>query len=176
MATPLRGLVSTAAAVLALQIVLGGWVSTNYAVLACSGFPSCNGEWWPAMHFAEGFTLMRELGRAGHGGLLSFEALVAIQMAHRLLAVVASVLLGWLALRLLQQPALRRFGLGLLLLLLAQWASGLSNVVLGWPLPAALSHSAGAAAFVLLLTLLLARTAPRSAQRALWPQRGTLAT
>jgi cytochrome c oxidase assembly protein subunit 15 len=173
---PMRGLLWATIAVLALQIVLGGWVSTNYAVMACTGFPTCNGEWWPAMHFGEGFTLLRELGRAGHGGYLSFEALVAIQMAHRLLALVASGLLAWLALQLFQQPALRRFGMGLGLLLLAQWASGLSNVVLGWPLPAALSHSAGAAGFVLLLTLLLARTARRPAQRASWQRHGTLAT
>jgi cytochrome c oxidase assembly protein subunit 15 len=66
--------------------------------------------------------------------------------------------------------------MGLALLLLAQWASGLSNVVLGWPLPAALSHSAGAAGFVLLLTLLLARTARRPARRASWQRHGTLAT
>jgi cytochrome c oxidase assembly protein subunit 15 len=175
MTAALRGLLLAATAALAVQIVLGGWVSTNYAVLACSGFPACNGEWWPAMHFDEGFTLLRELGRAGHGGFLSFEALVAIQMAHRLFAVVASGLLIWLALGLLRQPALRRFGIGLALLVLAQWASGLSNVVLGWPLPAALSHSAGAAGFVLLLTLLLARTSRRSVQRAPWSQRGTLA-
>jgi cytochrome c oxidase assembly protein subunit 15 len=176
MALPLRGLACIAAVVLALQIVLGGWVSTNYAVLACTGFPTCNGEWWPAMRFAEGFTVLRELGRAGHGGFLSFEALVAIQMVHRLLAAVASGLLAWLALRLWQQPALRRFGVGLSLLLVAQWGSGLSNVVFGWPLSAALLHSAGAAAFVLLLTLLLARAMPSSAQRAVWPRHGTLAT
>lgn len=143
-----------------LQIALGGWVSTNYAVLACSGFPACNGQTWPAMHWSEGFTLLRELGRAGHGGYLSFEAMVAIHMAHRLFAVVASVVLAWLAWRLWRTAALQRFGQGLALLLLAQLASGLSNVVLGWPLVAALAHSAGAAALVLLLTLLLARTVP----------------
>ena len=81
-------------------------------------------------------------------------------MAHRLFAVVVAVALGLLAWRLWRAPALRRFGGGLALLLLAQLASGLSNVVLGWPLAAALGHSAGAAALVLLLTLLLARTAP----------------
>ena len=76
-----------------VQIALGGWVSTNYAVLACRGFPDCNGQWWPPMAFGEGFTLLRELGFAGHGALLSFEALVAIHMVHRLFAYFLIVLL-----------------------------------------------------------------------------------
>lgn len=154
-----RRLGLAAMALLVLQIALGGWVSTNYAVLACTGFPTCNGEWWPSMQFAEGFTLLRELGRTGQGGYLAFDALVAIQMAHRLGAVVASAALAGLAWRLWAQPATRRFGGGIALLLLAQLLSGLSNVVLGWPLVAALAHSAGAAALVLVLTLLLARSA-----------------
>jgi cytochrome c oxidase assembly protein subunit 15 len=148
---------------LALQIALGGWVSTNYAVLACSGFPLCNGQWWPDMDFGHGFTLLRELGLAADGGGLPFEALVAVHMVHRLGAVVLTVAVLWLAAALWRtaDPLQRRFGIGLAALLLAQLASGLSNVVLGWPLAAALGHSAGAAALVLLLTLLLARSAPR---------------
>ena len=152
-------------ALISLQIALGGWVSTNYAVLACSGLPTCNGQWWPAMDFGHGFTLLRELGRAGHGGYLPFEALVAIHMAHRLLAlavVAATLALAW---RLWREPAVtaRRYALGLLGLLTWQLASGLSNVVLGWPIIAALAHSAGAAALVGLLTSLWARA--RAAQR-----------
>ena len=152
-----------ALAVLTMQIALGGWVSTNYAVLACTGFPQCNGQWWPAMDAAGGFTLLRELGFAGHGGALSFEALVAIHMAHRVFALLASAVLGLLAWRLWRHgaPVLRRFGQMLALLLVLQLASGLSNVVLGWPLVAALGHTAGAAALVLTLTLLLARSAAR---------------
>jgi len=152
-------------ALISLQIALGGWVSTNYAVLACSGFPTCNGQWWPAMDFGHGFTLLRELGRAGHGGYLPFEALVAIHMAHRLLAlavVAATLALAW---RLWREPAAtaRRYALALVGLLTWQLASGLSNVVLGWPIVAALAHSAGAAALVGVLTSLWARA--RSAQR-----------
>jgi cytochrome c oxidase assembly protein subunit 15 len=147
-------------ALVVLQIALGGWVSTNYAVLACSGFPQCNGEWWPAMDFGQGFTLLRELGRAGHGGWLPFEALVAIQMAHRLFALVVTLALGAFAWRLTQSDGWRRYGRVLGALLGAQALSGLSNVVLGWPLVAALAHSAGAAALVLVLALLLARGAP----------------
>ncbi len=156
----LRHAAWAALAVLVVQIALGGWVSTNYAVLACTGFPQCNGQWWPAMDAGHGFTVLRELGMAGRGGLLPFEALVAIHMAHRLFALVATAALGLLAWQLWRtgQPATRRFGAALAALLLAQLLSGLSNVVLGWPLAAALAHSAGAAALVLVLTLLLARS------------------
>jgi cytochrome c oxidase assembly protein subunit 15 len=148
---------------LAVQVTLGGWVSTNYAVLACTGFPQCNGEWWPAMAPGHGFTLWRELGVAGQGGLLQLEALVAIHMAHRLFAAVAALGLGALAWQLwrCRSGGARRFGGMLALLLLAQLASGLSNVVLGWPMAAALAHSAGAAALVTLLVVLLARSTSR---------------
>jgi cytochrome c oxidase assembly protein subunit 15 len=95
---------------------------------------------------------------------LPFEALVAIHMAHRLFAVVATLatlVLSWALWRQLE-PTMQRFGAALAMLLLAQLASGLSNVVLGWPLVAALAHSAGAAALVLVMTLLLARAAHRT--------------
>ena len=144
---------------LAVQVALGGWVSTNYAVLACSGFPQCNGSWWPAMNAAEGFTVLRELGRAGHGGYLSFEALVAIHMAHRLFALVVFVGLFVLARALwrLGEPVARRYGAAFVALALWQLASGLSNVVLGWPIAAALAQAAGAAALAGGLASLLAR-------------------
>jgi cytochrome c oxidase assembly protein subunit 15 len=151
--------VAAVLAVLVLQIALGGWVSTNYAVLACTGFPACNGQWWPAMDASQGFTLLRELGRAGHGAYLNFDALVAIHMVHRLFALLALGALVWLAWRLWRQPglALRRYGVYLVVALLWQAGSGVSNVVLGWPIAAALAHSAGAAMLVALLTSLWVR-------------------
>ena len=155
-----RRLAWAAAALLALQVALGGWVSTNYAVLACTGFPQCNGQWWPAMDFGNGFTLLRGLGEAGPSGVRTLASQVAIHMAHRVMAAAVVAVLGLLAWRLSRNgaPACRRFAAALSLLLLAQVASGLSNVVLGWPLLAALGHSAGAAGLVLTLVLLLART------------------
>jgi cytochrome c oxidase assembly protein subunit 15 len=146
-------------ALLVLQIALGAWVSSNYAVLACSGFPQCNGSWWPDMEFGHGFTLRRELGRAGDGDFLPFQALVAIHMAHRLFAVAAGLALLALAHVLWHRLGQRRAATAVLLLTLLQMASGLSNVVLGWPLAAALAHSAGAAALVGVLSSLLARAA-----------------
>jgi heme a synthase len=147
--------------VLVLQVALGGWVSSNYAVLACNGFPQCNGSWWPAADFSQGFTVLRGLGEGGNGTGLGVEALVAIHLAHRAFSVVATLVLVALAFNLWRAGDVqaRRFGLLLAALLLAQLLSGLSNVVLGWPLLAALLHSAGAAALVLTLTTLLARSA-----------------
>jgi heme a synthase len=153
-------------AVLAVQIVLGGWVSSNYAVLACTGFPTCNGNWWPEMDAAGGFTVFRGLGDvAAHGQPLTHAGLVAIHMAHRLFALVvvlAVCILSWKLWR-SEVAAVRRFGLLLAALLLAQLVSGLSNVVLGWPLVAALAHTTGAAALVVVLVTLLARSASRAA-------------
>jgi heme a synthase len=155
----LRSVLWVVTVLLWCQIALGGWVSTNYAVLACSGFPTCNGQWWPAMNVAEGFSLFRELGRADHGGLISLEALVAIHMSHRLMAVALLAALVMLVIRLRREPNAdaRWYATVLGILALAQLASGLSNVVLGWPLVAALGHSAGAAALVAATVSLLSR-------------------
>ncbi len=158
------GLYEASLVVLAIcvaQIALGGWVSTNYAVLACSEFPTCQGAWWPAMDFEHGFTIWRALGVGKDGGWLPFEALTAIHYAHRLMAYVALAALAWLAWRLWraagEHPQLRRWALAFGAVALWQLASGLSNVVLGWPLVGAVAHTGGAAMIVVLLTALLTR-------------------
>ncbi len=143
-----------AAVVLLLQVALGGWVSTNYAVLACTGFPQCNGQWWPAMNWSEGFTFARELGKRADGQPLAMTALVAIQWAHRLFAVVFVAAMGWLVARLWRRgDTSRRRAVIIGGLVVIQLATGLSNVVLGWPLLAALGHTAGAAALVVCVFL-----------------------
>ena len=135
-----------------LQIALGGWVSTNYAVLACSDFPSCQNSMWPAMNFSEGFTLWRELGAGGNGENISFQALTAIHYVHRLSAYIVFAAMLVLAARLYKVPAMRRAAVWLLGLALLQVATGLGNVLLGWPLAAAVMHTGGAAALVVVLT------------------------
>jgi cytochrome c oxidase assembly protein subunit 15 len=139
-------------ALLWLQIALGGWVSTNYAVLACNEFPACQGSFWPAMDFREGFTLWRHLGAGLDGDNISFQALTAIHYVHRLAAYLVFAALLALAWQLRQIPALRAYGNWTGGLALWQFATGLSNVVLGWPLVAAVSHTGGAAALVVVLT------------------------
>jgi len=150
-----RRLLGLAALLLFVQITLGGWVSTNYAVLACSDFPLCNGAWWPKMDFGAGFSILRPLGQGAGGGFLTFEALVSIHMAHRLFAVAAVTALLALAWSLWRTGAQagRRLAFGVAALTVLQVATGLSNIVLDWPIAAALLHSAGAAALVLLLAL-----------------------
>ncbi len=144
-----------------VQIALGGWVSTNYAVLACSDFPMCQSSWWPEMDFASGFSVVRELGMSADASLLPFPALTAIHYAHRLVAYALLLALAALAWALLAQhrPALRRWAHALLGIAAWQLASGLSNVLLNWPLLGAVAHTAGAAALVVVLTLLLTRAA-----------------
>jgi heme a synthase len=147
------------AALVVVQIALGGWVSTNYAVLACREFPLCQGQWWPPMDFEHAFTVQRALGETAMGSYLPFAALTAIHMTHRLAAVVVLGAMLWLAWRLAAtgDRALRRFATGIALLAALQLATGLSNVVLGWPIVAALLHTGGAAAVAALLATLLAR-------------------
>ncbi len=151
-----------------VQIALGGWVSTNYAVLACSDFPMCQSSWWPEMDFASGFSVVRELGMSADASLLPFPALTAIHYAHRLVAYALLLALAALAWALLAQhrPALRRWAHALLGIAAWQLASGLSNVLLNWPLLGAVAHTAGAAALVVVLTLLLTRSLQASSDQA----------
>ena len=148
-----------------LQIALGGWVSTNYAVLACNEFPACQGSFWPAMDFREGFTLWRGLGAGLDGDNISFQALTAIHYVHRLAAYLVFAALLALAWQLRRITAMRVYGSWVGGLALWQFATGLSNVVLGWPLVAAVSHTGGAAALVVVLTgaLFSSRCAPQTA-------------
>ena len=147
------------AGVAAVQMALGGWVSTNYAVLACSDFPTCQGAWWPPMDFGQAFSLRRELGAGAAGEYLPFAALTAIHMTHRLGAAVLLGLLAWLAwgLRNSNDAGARRCAWPLAGVGLWQLMTGLGNVLLGWPLAAAVGHTGGAAALAIILTLLLRR-------------------
>ena len=150
-------------ALLFAQVALGGWVSTNYAVLACSSFPSCQGSYWPEMNFTQGFEIWRPLGLLSDGSHISFAALTAIHYVHRLAAyaVIAAVLMLVWALR--KQPALASQRKWLLALIALQFVTGLSNVVLDWPMVAAVLHTAGAAALVTVMTWALAATRTDSA-------------
>ena len=140
---------------LTVQVLLGGWVSTNYAVLACNTFPLCQNSWWPLMNFEQGFTLWRHLGLDASGQPLVFESLTAIHYVHRLAAYVVLVYLTGLALSLRRVLALKTAAHVLLACLLLQLLTGLSNVVFDWPLVAAVLHTGGAAALVVVLMWIL---------------------
>lgn len=138
------------------QILLGGWTSSNYAALACTGFPTCHGgQWWPEADFAEGFTLWRPLGVDYEFGVLDNPARTAIHLAHRLGALVVAVyvvVLGLSVIRSAESATTRRLGLALLAILGLQIGLGIANVVAQLPLPVAVAHNGGAA--LLLLTLI----------------------
>jgi len=132
-----------ALATLAVQIALGGWVSANYAALACPDLPLCLGRAVPPMDFGNAFHVMRELGQTSEGALLSREALTAIHWTHRLFAVAAFIVIGWAALRAF--PVMQGLAIAIAVLLALQVALGIANVALGLPLPLAAAHNAGAA-------------------------------
>jgi len=157
-ATAMRRLLVVGLVLLALQIALGGWTSANYAALACGNdFPQCVGQWWPPHDFREGFVLWRGIGVDYEGGILDGESRIAIQLAHRGMALVVFVYLLWLAVKLLRTPGMRGWGGLLTALTMAQVALGIANVKLGLPLKVAVLHNAGAALLLFVLVSLLAR-------------------
>ena len=153
---PLQGLALIALIVVVLQIMLGGWTSANYAALACvSDFPTCHGQWWPPMDFKEGFVLWRGTEMNFEFGVLDNDARIAIQMTHRIGAVVTLLVVGFLAWRLMALQGARNLhsmGIVLLLVLLLQIALGISNVLLQLPLLIAVAHNGVGA--LLLLTVI----------------------
>ena len=159
----LRALLWASALMVGLQIALGGWVSTNYAVLVCNTFPMCQGSWWPEMDFAQGFELWRPLGLSGDGTQLEFHALTAIHYTHRLFAYAVFGVLGLLAWRLHRHGRLAAQRRWVVALAALQLLTGMSNVVLDWPLLAAVLHTGGAAA--LMTVLAWALCASRRAER-----------
>lgn len=141
-------------ALLIAQIALGGWVSTNYAALACIDVPTCHGVWVPKMDFQHGFQLLRELGQTAAGDKLSYDALTAIHWTHRVGAVIVACYLTALAAVALRVPALR--GMALLVggLLILQVILGIANILTGLKLVVAVGHNAGAALLLVVLVVL----------------------
>jgi len=149
--------------VLALQIALGGWTSSNYAAVACPDLPTCQNSWWPTMDYRDAFVLWRGLGIDYEGGVLGNPARVAIHFTHRLGAVVAGSYLIGLGIVVITQSRWRRLkSLGgvLMFAVLAQISIGVSTVHWGVPLALATLHNAGAAFLVIVMVALL---------RTLWP-------
>lgn len=156
----IQPMVVVALVLLTLQIALGGWTSANYAALACGAdFPGCAGRWWPQTDFREGFVLWRGIGVNYEGGVLDLPARAAIQIAHRIGAllvfghVLATAVLAW-------RRGLRASAALVALLLCAQVALGIANVKLLLPLPVATAHNGVAALLLLSLIALFVRVQP----------------
>jgi cytochrome c oxidase assembly protein subunit 15 len=153
----LRTLAGVGLAVLALQIALGGWTSSNYAAFACPDFPTCQNSMWPHMDVKDAFVLWRGLGIDYEGGVLDHPARIAIHFVHRLGAVTTAVVLGllsFIAWRRGTTPAIRTAGIVLAAVLVAQLILGPVMVIRALPLPLATAHNA-VAALLLLATLRL---------------------
>ena len=142
--------------VVILQIALGGWVTSNYAALACADFPTCYGSYWPPMDVASGFDIFQSVGPNYLGGLLESEARVAIHWSHRLGAIAVTIGVIWLSLRL--RPANATLSNILFALLAIQVTLGILNVVWTLPLTVATLHNAFGA--LLLLGLVTVNFAP----------------
>jgi cytochrome c oxidase assembly protein subunit 15 len=150
----LRFAIRFALLILFMQIFLGGWTSTNYAALACTDFPTCHGVWLPEMNFKDAFHMVRELGQSASGGTLSLASITAIQWTHRIGALVTLIYMGTLILNLLKYWQLKRWGIALLIALLAQIMLGIANLILHLPLVLAVAHNFTAGLLVIILVLL----------------------
>ena len=144
-----------------IQILLGGWTSTNYAALACTDFPTCHGSLIPEMDFKNGFSVFRELGMTSSGEGLSIEALQAIQWVHRVGAIVLTAYFIFMAYLLRSYPSTRFYRNLLLLVLFFQVIIGIANLVLYLPLFLATLHNLGAALLVIILTIVNSRITPQ---------------
>jgi heme a synthase len=159
----LRPFALVACAILVGQIFLGGWTSTNYAAIACPDFPTCQRSWWPPMDFRNAFVLWRGLGVNYEGGVLANAARMAIQVTHRIGAVITGltlIALGLSARSRASSPRLKQAGVILIAAVMLQISLGIATVRFGFPLPVATSHNAGAALLLLAMVWLV---------RALWP-------
>lgn len=153
-------------AVLAMQLFLGGWTSTNYAAVSCPDFPTCQASYWPNMDAKDAFVLWRGLGIDYEGGVLDHPARVAIHFVHRLGALITALVLGWvafLAWTRAQTRAVQFAGLLVGMTLLAQLMVGPLMVIKGFPLWLATAHNAMAALLLLSVVRL---------NRLLWVRRG----
>ncbi|MDP3188068.1 heme A synthase [Limnobacter sp.] len=135
------------------QIILGGWVSTNYAAVVCTDFPTCHGSMWPNMEFDHAFHIVRELGETADGEILNVASLTAIHFIHRLGALVVTAILAFLVFALWRNPGSKPLAVKVAAVLGLQIAMGIGNVVFQLPLWLAVAHNGGAA--LLLVTLIL---------------------
>ncbi len=166
---PLRPWAMLGVGLVAAQIVLGGWTSTNYAALACVEFPTCyGGNWWPTPDFQQGFNLWRPFGINYEFGVLDSPAQTAIHLVHRIGALTVFVYVTFLAGMILRSARLlqhRILGAALLLLLFTQIGLGITNVLAHLPLGVAVAHNGGAAILLLALVTLLHATTPSKHDR-----------
>lgn len=147
-------------ALVVMQIGLGAWTAANYAAVACTDLPTCQGQWWPAMDFAHGFDITQSVGPNYLGGQLAAEGRVAIHVTHRIGALVVLVYLAALLAALWRYGEQARLKGAIALAgaaLVGQILLGLGNVLLNVPLGIAVAHNAMGAGLLLALVHLMWR-------------------
>ncbi len=134
---------------LSAQIALGGWTSSTYSGLACTDFPTCDGQIVPPLDFEAAFHITEFSDRNYEGGLLDSETRVTIQYTHRVVALTVFTLLLILVIRLRKIAELRSHALLLFGFTVLQVSLGITTAILMLPLPLALAHNTGAALLLL---------------------------
>ncbi len=157
---PLKNSVAAVIVLTFLQISLGGWTSSQYAGLACTDFPTCQGQWLPQAPLSEAFNLSHFIDQSHEGGLLSAQARQTIQLVHRYFALLLTLSIITLSIVLWRFALLRKQLLLLLSLTALQITLGIANALLMLPLTLALAHNTGAALLTLCLVDLHQRLMP----------------
>ena len=139
-----------------LQIALGGWVSSNYAALACWNFPACDASYVPNLQFSEGFNLLQDVGPNYLGGLMESDARKTIHWVHRLGAAIVLSLLIPLIVQVYRENKALAFTMAVVLI--TQIGLGVLNVIWALPLINATLHNVVGA--LLLLTVVTVNFAP----------------
>ena len=154
--TALRPLVVVGLLIVVGQIALGGWTTSNYADIACPDFPRCQGAWLPPMDFANGFNIAQQVGPNYLGGVLDNDARVAIHVSHRIGAIITSLYLLFLFVKLrgLATAPAKRLSVAMLAVLVAQVLLGISNIVFNFPIAVAVTHNlVGALLLLVMVTM-----------------------
>ncbi len=144
---------------LIIQISLGGWTSATYSALACNGFPECNQSYWPAnMNFKDAFDLFK-VGLGKHPTQIEHSIQVAIQMSHRIGALITTITLlitSYLLIFTNRLNVMHQLGYRLFMLISLQFALGIANVLVGLPIYVSVAHTFVAALlFMTLISIIL---------------------
>ena len=141
---------------LIIQILLGGWTSTNYASLACTDFPKCLDQWYPKeMIFNEAFNVIDLPDVNYEGGILAYGAKVAIHYSHRITALILTFVFIsslYVVFKLNKHSLLKKLMSISIIFFILQVILGISNVVYSLPLNIAVWHTMNAAILMALIS------------------------
>jgi cytochrome c oxidase assembly protein subunit 15 len=141
---------------LIIQILLGGWTSTNYASLACTDFPKCLDQWYPKeMIFNEAFNVINLPDVNYEGGILAYGAKVAVHYTHRITALILTFVFIsalYVVFKLNKHSLLKKIMSISIIFFILQVILGISNVVYSLPLNIAVWHTMNAAILMALIS------------------------